>query len=90
MGKSLKLGKSRGFRGGAQGAILSSSGNGGIMGSGIFGMFGTTIRCEASDNSMYCSIMKFINLFFMISLIIFILWIVYKLIFLLSRSGRKR
>ena len=26
-----------------------NSGNGGIMGSGIFGMFGTTIQCPASD-----------------------------------------
>jgi len=30
--------------------------NNGIMGSGIFGFFGTTIHCDSKDNSMYCNI----------------------------------
>jgi hypothetical protein len=42
------MGKGGGFRGGSQNSA-SSPGNGGIMGSGIFGMFGTTIRCDATD-----------------------------------------
>jgi len=40
----------------------SASGNGGIMGSGVFGLFGTTIRCDATDESAYCQIMKLFNL----------------------------
>lgn len=36
--------------------------NGGVLGSGIFGVFGTTIQCASTDTSMYCSIMKLFNL----------------------------
>ena len=39
--------------------------NGGIMGSGIFGMFGTTVRCDANDNSFFCSVSKLVNLIMM-------------------------
>jgi hypothetical protein len=49
--------------------------NGGIMGSGIFGIFGTTIRCDSEDNSIYCNIMKIFNLFIMIALILYFLYI---------------
>jgi hypothetical protein len=49
--------------------------NGGIMGSGIFGIFGTTIRCDSEDNSIYCNIMKIFNLFIMIVLILYFLYI---------------
>ncbi len=38
------------------------SSNGGIGGSGIFGLFGTTIRCDSKDTSYYCSIMKIFNI----------------------------
>ena len=68
----------------------SSMANGGIMGSGIFGMFGTTIRCDAKDDSFYCNMMKFINMFIMILLVIFILWTVYTISypFLFRKRGR--
>jgi hypothetical protein len=47
-----------------------SRGNGGIGGSGIFGLFGTTIHSK--DTSMYCNIMKLFNLI-LIALIIYYL-----------------
>lgn len=82
------MGKSR--TGGASNSGISSPGNGGILGSGIFGMFGTTIRCDASDESIYCNIMKFINLFFMVILIFFVLWIIYKVLYPFIISKRRR
>jgi len=33
-----------------------------MLGSGIFGMFGTVIRCDSTDTSWYCWIMKVFNL----------------------------
>jgi hypothetical protein len=85
MGKSGG-GRMRMSRGGSS----SSSGNGGILGSGIFGMFGTTIQCKSTDDSMYCNIMKFFNLFFMIVLVLFILWTIYSFAYplLFSKRGR--
>lgn len=45
------------------GRIGTSSGQGGgMLGSGIFGMFGTVIRCDSTDTSWYCWIMKVFNL----------------------------
>ena len=32
-------------------------GGGGILGSGIFGFFGTTIKCDSKDDSMFFVIM---------------------------------
>ena len=66
-----------------------SSGNGGIMGSGIFGFFGTTIQCPASDTSFYCSFMKMFNLFIVFFVILFILWTIYNF-FISKSSGRGR
>jgi hypothetical protein len=54
-----------------------SSGNGGILGSGIFGFFGTTIKCESTDNSIYCNIMKLFNLLIALLVVIYILYIAY-------------
>ena len=56
----------------------SSMGNGGIMGSGIFGMFGTVVQCKADDTSMYCSLAKMINIIIMIFIILLVLYIIYK------------
>jgi hypothetical protein len=48
---------------GKMGRIGTSSGQGGgMLGSGIFGMFGTVIRCDSTDTSWYCWIMKVFNL----------------------------
>ena len=31
---------------------MAKASNGGILGSGIFGFFGTTIQCQSTDNSI--------------------------------------
>jgi hypothetical protein len=41
---------------------LSGGSSGGMFGSGIFGFFGTTIKCDATDTSIYCTIMKLFNI----------------------------
>jgi hypothetical protein len=66
-----------------------SVGNGGIMGSGVFGFFGTTIQCPASDTSFYCSFMKLFNMFIVFFIIIFIFWTIYNF-WVNNRSTRKR
>jgi hypothetical protein len=85
------MGKSGGrMRRSGSSSSSSSMANGGIMGSGIFGMFGTTIRCESTDDSFYCNMMKFINMFIMILLVIFILWTVYTISYpFLFRKSRR-
>ena len=57
-----------------------SSGNGGIMGTGIFGFFGTTIQCPASDTSYYCSFMKIFNIIMILGVVFFILYTAYNYI----------
>jgi len=47
------MGKSSGMKPSSN----TTTSNGGIMGSGVFGMFGTTIQCKSEDNSLYCSFM---------------------------------
>ena len=55
----------------------SSGTGGGIMGSGVFGFFGTTIQCPASDTSFYCTFMKYFNLFIVFIIIMYVLSIIY-------------
>ena len=54
-----------------------SSNNGGIGGSGIFGLFGTTIHCDAEDDSLYCNLMKFLNVLVLFIILGYVVWIVY-------------
>jgi hypothetical protein len=59
----------------------TNSGNGGIMGSGIFGMFGSTVHCDANSNSFYCSITKIVNLivmFFFLAIVFYLLYIAFN------------
>ncbi len=56
--------------------IAPASSNGGILGSGVFGMFGTTIKCDATDNSYYCNFMKFFNVFMVFLFFVFILYLI--------------
>jgi hypothetical protein len=58
-----------------------NSGNGGIMNSGIFGMFGSTVHCDANNNSFYCSITKLVNLiimFFFLAMVVYLLYVAYN------------
>ena len=56
------------------GGRTTSGGNGGIMGSGIFGLFGTTIQCPASDTSYYCTFMKFFNILMIVGFLLIIMY----------------
>jgi len=71
-----------------KGGTVTSSGNGGIMGSGIFGFFGTTIQCPASDTSLYCSFMKIFNVLIVVGIVFFILYAAYNY-FSMSKGKRK-
>lgn len=71
------MGKLRGGSGGASSQFL---GGGGIGGTGIFGLFGTTIHCKSTDESIYCNIMKFFNLLVVIISVLFIIYIVYNFV----------
>ena len=65
----------------ARRSTKSTGSNGGILGSGIFGLFGTVVNCDATDTSMYCSLMKFINVLIAIGTICAILYIGYLFIY---------
>jgi hypothetical protein len=60
-----------------KGLSMGNAGNGGIMGSGIFGMFGSVVNCKAEDTSTYCEFVKMFNVFIMVLVIVFILYAVY-------------
>ena len=65
MAKGLRLG----------GAMASQATNGGIMGTGIHGMFGTTVVCNSTDTSTYCTMTKFLNEMFMFLTIAFFVFL---------------
>jgi len=62
----------------AKGGKGFSGGSGGMFGSGIFGFFGTTIKCDATDTSIYCSIMKLFNLLIIFFVVSYILYFAYS------------
>lgn len=72
----------------AKGRSFSSGGNGGVLGSGIFGIFGTTIKCDSKDDSMFCNIMKLFNLLVVFLIVAYILYFAYG--FFVAPSIRKR
>ena len=59
----------------------SNFNNGGIMGTGVFGHFGTVISCKDSDTSLYCKFMKIVNLFIAIIIICVIIYFIYHFFF---------
>jgi hypothetical protein len=69
-------------------AKASNVGNGGIAGSGIFGFFGTTVHCSATDTSFFCSFMKIFNVLMVVGIIIFVLFTLYT--FFIKPSLKKR
>jgi len=79
------MGKSSGMKPSSN----TTTSNGGIMGSGVFGMFGTTIQCKSEDNSLYCSFMKIFNVLIVVIVISIILYTVYSLISS-SKGSRRR
>ncbi len=55
----------------------TGAGNGGIFGSGIFGNIGTGVICQAEDTSMYCKLVKFVNVILLIITILAIVVVIY-------------
>lgn len=78
------------FRGSNKTNGSTSSGNGGILGSGIFGMFGSTVNCKDSDNSYYCNFVKFFNFIIMGLVLFFIVYFVYKFAMPMLFSKKRR
>jgi hypothetical protein len=62
-------------KGGKVGPAVPANNNGGIMGSGIFGMFGSTVVCKSDDTSAFCTLSKIVNI---ITMVIFLILIIYK------------
>lgn len=46
--------------------------NGGIGGSGVFGLIGTTVQCDSKDGSAYCTLAKLVNVAIWLALLFFI------------------
>jgi hypothetical protein len=67
-----------------------SMGNGGILGTGVFGFFGSTVSCKDSDNSYYCNFVKFFNMLIMIVVLIIILYVVYSFAYPYVFSSKRR
>jgi cytochrome bd-type quinol oxidase subunit 2 len=71
-------------------ASVASGGNGGIAGSGIFGMFGTIINCSSTDNSLYCNFMKLFNILIVLLIIGYVIYFAYNLFSGSSKRGGGR
>jgi len=56
---------------------MAKTSGAGMFGSGIFGFLGTTIVCNASDTSLYCQLMKGVNVTLIILGILLVLYFVY-------------
>lgn len=54
------------------------AGNGGMLGSGVFGMFGTMVQCDAESDSMYCKFMKMFNVLIVIMIIVAGLYFLFR------------
>jgi hypothetical protein len=67
---------------------MTKTSSGGIGGSGIFGFVGTTVVCNASDTSWYCSLMKIVNVTVIFVCIFLILY--YLISYLYYSYGKKR
>lgn len=65
-------------------------GNGGFLGTGIFGFFGTTVQCKDSDNSYYCNFAKFFNFIIMLIALTVIFYFIYTFVVstVFSKKGR--
>lgn len=67
-----------------------SSNNGGILGSGIFGMFGSQVVCKGTDDTIYCNIMKMFNVLIVIIMFFVILYFIYYILKTFVFSSMKR
>jgi hypothetical protein len=81
MGKLGRLSNSKGS---------NTSGNGGILGSGVFGFFGSTVHCKDSDNSFYCNFVKFFNFIIMGLVLFVIIYFIYTTFIPMLFSKKRR
>jgi len=64
--------------------VKSGGSNGGLFGSGIFGVLGGVVTCDSKDESYYCRFMKFVTFILYFFLLVAIFYLVYQY---LSQSG---
>ena len=71
-----------------KGSSSRSGSGGGLFGSGVFGFFGTTIHCDATDTSIYCTIMKIFNTIVVFLVVSYFLYFAYT--YVMPSSARFR
>lgn len=75
----------------ARSKSMMASGGGGMMGSGIHGMLGTTIVCKSDDTSYYCMFSKLLNSIMMFFMFAIILYMAYTYLMpMITKKSRKR
>lgn len=62
----------------ARGRSKGSANNGGMFGSGIFGIVGSTVHCKSDDTSMYCTLSKMVSSTMMILFLLYVLYMLYN------------
>lgn len=81
-----KIGKMKKMSGGSN----NGSSNGGILGSGIFGMFGSQVVCKGTDDTIYCNIMKMFNILMVVIMVCLILYFIYFVFKTFAFSSKRR
>jgi len=84
------MGKIGRMRKSAQSTGGGSPSNGGILGSGIFGMFGSQVVCKGTDDTIYCNIMKMFNVLIIVIMVCLILYFIYYVMKNVVFSSKKR
>ena len=52
--------------------MARGGGNGGVGGSGVFGLVGTTVHCDAENKGPYCTFSKLMNVLLWIIILFFL------------------
>ena len=60
-----------------KGGINNIANNGGILGSGVFGHFGSIVKCDAQDDSMFCTLSKIVSTIMMLMFLVFVVYLIY-------------
>jgi hypothetical protein len=60
-----------------KGGINNIVNNGGILGSGVFGHFGSIVKCDAQDESMFCTLSKMVSIIMMLMFLAFVVYLIY-------------
>jgi hypothetical protein len=69
------------------GGAAATGNNGGILGSGIFGMFGSIVNCDADSNSIYCNIVKMFNIMMIIGIVLTVIYLIYSYVISSKQTG---